>query len=112
MKYLLLTFLIITGGLSYSQQRPAKMQFNDEIKVDDKEYVLWYGFMIDSSYLNVWLSNGELPRRENRTYKYWMVDSSGQLLKRITIGYRFPIFRDNPADAFKNSEGSIFEEEK
>ena len=46
-----------------------------------------YSFVVDSSYLDVNLSNGTLPRRANGTYLYWKADANGDLMPVIRFKY-------------------------
>ena len=48
-----------------------------------------YGFLIDFNYWGVHLPDGDLPRRENRTYLYWMEDPNTHELIQV-IYYRDP----------------------
>lgn len=106
---LLLTLYILhcTLYIAPAQTRPAMMQLNNEIKVDEQQFVIWHSYVIDSSWLNVWLPNGDLPRRENGTYLYWKADSSGNLIPLKKIDYRLPIFQEQPI-VMKREKG-IFE---
>ncbi|MBK8609085.1 MAG: hypothetical protein IPL84_03860 [Chitinophagaceae bacterium] len=72
----------------------AKASFVKEVSVDESTYIVWSGYVIDSAYLNVWLLNGDLPRRANGTYLYWKADTNGNLIPRRKIDYRLPIFQD------------------
>lgn len=106
---LLIVHLSAFGGLyiAPAQTRPAMMQFNDEIKVDQNDFIVWSSYVIDSTWLNVWLPNGDLPRRENGTYKYWKADSNGNLIPLRKIDYRLPIFQDQ--SVVMKKEKGIFE---
>lgn len=79
-----------------------------ELSVPDKRFIIWQSFRIDSSWLNVWLPNGELPRRENGTYLYWLADENGNLEPVRKIDFRLPIFNDEPAIYMMNQEDFIF----
>jgi len=90
-KYILiLTLLIVNSSLLIGQ----KASFVSEVEVDNSTYIVWHSYVIDSAWLNVWLPNGDLPRRENGTYKYWKADSNGDLIPLRKIDYRLPIFQD------------------
>lgn len=93
MKLLALIFLLFSFIL-IAQSRPAMMEFNDEIKVDEKDFIVWSGYVIDSTYWHVWNPDGSLPKRENGTYLYWKADANGNLIPRRKIDYRLPIFKD------------------
>lgn len=82
--------LIALCPLLFSQ----KATFVKEVEVDNNTYIVWYSYIIDSTYLNVNLPNGELPRRANRTYLYWKADKNGKLIPLRKIDYRLPIFKD------------------
>lgn len=85
------SILFLLCGLTFAQV--PKASFVKEVEVESK-YIVWSGYVIDSTYLNVWLPNGDLPRRENGTYLYWKVDARGNLMPRRKIDYRLPIFQD------------------
>ena len=91
---LVLILLIVNYSLLIAQTRPAMMQFNDEIKVDEQQFIVWHSYVIDSTYWQVWNPDGSLPRRENGTYKYWKADNQGNLIPIRKIDYRLPIFKD------------------
>lgn len=72
---LAVTFLILISTVSiYGQKAQLK-----DISVDDK-YLVWYSYVIDSTYLGVHTATGDLPRRANGTYLYWKADQNGQLI--------------------------------
>jgi len=62
------------------------------VSCSGQQYTVGYSFVIDSTYLNVRLPNGELPRRANGTYLYWKVDENGDLIPVRRLIY------DNPGN--------------
>jgi len=41
---------------------------------------MWYSYAIDSTWLGINEPDGDLPRRENGTYRYWLADGNGDLI--------------------------------
>lgn len=78
LKYLLISFCIAAGSLA--------AQTISSVSVDEN-YYLGYSYEIDSSWIDVRLSNGELPRRADGTYLYWKTDANGNLIpvRRIVV---------------------------
>lgn len=86
LKYLLISFIVSAPGALLSQ--PGKANIG-EIKVDD-HFIIWYSFIIDSNYIDVRLSDGSLPRRENGSYLLWKADSTGEIIPIRKIETRTP----------------------
>lgn len=96
--------ILLLCGITFAQV--PKASFVKEVEVESK-YIVWSGYVIDSTYLHVWNPDGSLPRRANGTYLYWKVDANGNLMPRRKIDYRLPIFNDAPITATK--EKTIFQ---
>lgn len=71
-----------------------KASFVKEVSVDESTYIIWGGYVIDSTYWHVWNADGTLPKRANGTYKYWKEDNNGELIRLRKIDYRLPIFKE------------------
>lgn len=41
---------------------------------------MWYSYVIDSTWLGINEPDGDLPRRGNGTYGYWLADGNGDLI--------------------------------
>ena len=92
------SILILFSSLTFAQT--AKASFIEEVEVPSK-YIVWHAFVIDSLWLNKWLPNGDLPRRENATYRYWMSDVNSNLIPIRKIDYRLPMFQEHPVTAVR-----------
>ena len=60
--------LILLGVLGFMSFTSAQSKMSLDLEFEGQ---IWYSYVIDSTYLNVNLPNGELPRREDGTYLYW-----------------------------------------
>lgn len=98
--------ILFLCGITFAQV--SKASFVKEVEVESK-YIVWSGYVVDSAYLNVWLPNGDLPRRANGTYLYWKADANGNLMPRRKIDYRLPIFSDAPT--MMKKENDVFNDE-
>lgn len=103
LKYFSILFLSV---ISFAQV--PKASFVKEVEVNESKYIVWSGYVIDSTWWHVWLPNGDLPRRENGTYLYWKADANGELIPLRKIDYRLPIFQDQPI-VMKKEEDLLFE---
>jgi len=96
--------ILLLTGLAFSQVQKAS--FVKQVEVDANKYVIWHGYVIDSLWWNVWLPDGNLPRRANGTYLYWKEDTNGNLIPLRKIDYRLPILRDEAI--IVNKEKNVF----
>lgn len=98
------SFFILLAVPVLSQTGMAS--FIREPEVPNYNFIVWHSFEIDSAWLNVWLPNGDLPRRANKTYRYWKEDSKGNLIPVRKIEIRLPIFWEE--SLISNKEKNIF----
>ena len=101
-----ISIILVLLSIAVAAQTP-KATFIKEVQVE-RQWVIWHSYVIDSTWWMVWTPTGDLPRRENGTYKYWMEDSSGNLIPIRYIKRRIPILNDEPSIYIMNKEDMIF----
>lgn len=106
LKYFNILLVVLLFGCIEIYSQTPQATFVKEVEVDP-HWMIWHSYVIDSAWLNVWLPNGDLPRRENGTYRYWKADSLGNLIQIRYIVWRLPLFKDEPVVMKK--ENSFFE---
>lgn len=107
--FLILALYVVHCAFCIAQAQTGKATFIEPIKVDESRYIVWSGYVIDSTYWHVWNPDGTLPKRENGTYKYWKADNNGNLIPLRKIDYRLPIFQGQ--SVVMKKEESLFNNE-
>ncbi len=73
----------------------SKALFVQEVAVESKFWI-WHTHVVDTAWINSWLSSGVPVRKADGSYCMWLTDTTGNAIEIKRIMMLVPLFFDNP----------------